>query len=153
MLASRREPFELLFTAHARAASARDATAASHIEDAVVVFDQWQSRTLLDEMAQPSPDPSLGLSSTVAKIQSLGRWLPVASKAPLMTSDGRAALQTLRGIDLVALAVAEGTVWRLTALRGRLRLDSLGSYANFSDQLDRFVAKPTDPALAGSSAR
>lgn len=139
VLASRREPFEVLFTALARA---------DRIEDAVVVFDQWQGRTMLDDMARPSPASTPGLASTASRIQSLGRWLPAVSKAPLMTSDGRAVTQTLGKIELVALAIAEGDVWRLTASRGRFRLDNLGAHDKLRDRLESFIATPTDVALS-----
>ena len=46
VLSTRREPYELLFVALARAGRARDA---------MLAFDQWQGRTLLDAMARPSP--------------------------------------------------------------------------------------------------
>jgi tetratricopeptide (TPR) repeat protein len=138
-LASRREPFEVLFTVLAHA---------HHIEDAIVVFDRWQGRTMLEQMARPSPDPTPGLSSTATRILSLGQWLPAASKAPLLMSDGRAVTQALARIDLVALAIAEGDLWRLTASYGRLRLDDLGPYETLRDRLDSFSTTPTDPALA-----
>lgn len=144
VLASRRQPFELLFTAYARA---------GRVDDAILVFDRWQGRTLLDQMARPSPEPSPALSSTASRVESLGRWLPTASKAPLMSDDGRTVLATLRTIDLVGLAVAEGEVWRLTASRGRFALDDLGSYDELHDRLDGYKSAPTDPARAEELGR
>ena len=138
VLASRREPLEVLFTELARAGRA---------EEAAVTFDQWQGRTMLDEMARPSPDPSAGLTSTATRVQSLGRWLPVVSKAPLMTSDPQAVAKALAEIDLVALAVAEGEVWRLAVSHGRFQLDDIGSYKALRERVDRFIAAPTDPTL------
>lgn len=139
VLASRREPFELLLTALARGGS---------VDDAVRVFDQWQGRTMLDDMARPSPEPSRGLTITATQVQSLGRWLPTVSKAPLMARDDRAIGQALARIDLIALAVAEGDVWRLTASHGRPRLDNLGSFEKIRDLQDHFITEPTDHALA-----
>jgi tetratricopeptide (TPR) repeat protein len=139
VLASRREPFELLFTAYARDGK---------IEDAIAVFDLWQGRTLLDKLARPSSDPSPTLSTTATRVQSLGRWLPVVSKAPLMSHDEKAVLATLRTIDLLALVVADGEVWRLTAARGRFKLDDLGPLDKLHDLLERFTSAPTDAALA-----
>jgi tetratricopeptide (TPR) repeat protein len=139
VLATRREPFELLFTAYARSA---------RVEEAILVFDQWQGRTLLDEMARPSQDPSPTLSHTASQVQSLGRWLPSVSRAPLMSTDGGTVLQTLRTIDLVGLAVADGRVWRVTAVRGRFTIDELGSFDKLRDPLDGFQAAPTDAARA-----
>lgn len=139
VLATRREPFELLFTAYARS---------GRLQDAILVFDQWQGRTLLDEMARPSQEPSPTLSRTASRVQSLGRWLPSVSKAPLMSIDSGTVLQTLRTIDLIGLAVADGRVWRVTAVRGRFTITELGSLDKLRDLLDRFQATPTDAARA-----
>ena len=139
VLASRRAPFELLFIAYARA---------GRPEDALRVFDQWQGRTLLDQMAKPSPEPSPGLTMMANRIHSLAQWLPAASKAPLMTSDGRAVVETAGRIDLIALAIAEGDVWRVTSRHGRLQLDNLGPHEKLQSQLENFSTTPTDPALA-----
>ena len=139
VLASRREPYELLFIAYARA---------ERIGDAIKVFDQWQGRTLLDRMARPQSDPQPALSSTAARVQSLGRWLPVVSKAPLMVGDEQAALETLRTIDLLGLAVADRHLWRLTSVHGRFSLVDLGPYENLREPLERFLATPTDATTA-----
>jgi CHAT domain-containing protein len=144
VLASRRGPFEALFTALARA---------GQVDDAIVVFDRWQGRTLLDEMARPSPEPSPALSATATTIQKLGQWLPAVSSAPLMTSDKRAVIQALREIDLVAFAVAQDEhekreVWRLTSSHGQFRIDRIGMLEALRDRLDRFTATPTDLAIA-----
>lgn len=139
VLASRRQPFEVLFTVYARA---------GRYEDALGVFDRWQGRTLLDEMARPSDDPSPTLSATAGRIQRLGRWLPVVSTAPLMTSDARAVTQNLAKIDLLALAVAEHKVWRLTANHGRIRIDELGTFEGLHNKLESFSTTPTDPRSA-----
>jgi tetratricopeptide (TPR) repeat protein len=139
VLASRREPFELLFTAYARE---------GRVDDAAGVFDQWQGRVLLDQMAQPSSEPAPGLSTTASMVQGLRQWLPGVSTAPLMTSDPRAVGEILDRLDVVALVVAEGEVWRLSALRGHRALDRLGSLDSLRERLDRFAAAPTDAALA-----
>jgi tetratricopeptide (TPR) repeat protein len=139
VLASRRAPFELLFAAHARA---------GRIEQAAAVFDRWQGRTLLDQMARPSSEPAPGLASTASMVQSLRQWLPAASAAPLMTSDSSAVRDTLARIDVVALAVADGEVWRLSAVRGHPALDPVGTLDELRPRIDRFAAEPTDAALA-----
>jgi tetratricopeptide (TPR) repeat protein len=139
VLASRRGPFEVLFAAHARA---------GRIEDAAAVFDRWQGRTLLDQMARPSSEPAPGLASTASMVQSLRQWLPAASAAPLMTSDPRAVRDTLARLDIVALAVAEGEVWRLSAVGGHTALAPLGTLTALRQRLDRFAAEPTDAGLA-----
>lgn len=145
VLATRREPLELLFTAHVRAART---SASAHITAAFAVFDQWQGRTMLDNLARLSQDASPGLSSRATRLQSLMRWLPVLSHAPLMTSDAGPALQVLNDIDLVALAVAEGEVWRMTSSHGHPVIDSLGPYEALDARFKQFITSPTDPALA-----
>jgi tetratricopeptide (TPR) repeat protein len=139
VLASRREPYEVLFTVLERV---------GRIEQAIEVFDQWQGRTMLDAMARPSLDATARLSSTAGKVRGLGLWLPSVSNAPLMKLDGRGVVDTLRKIDLIALAAVEGGVWRLTASHGRFRIDRLASIEALADRLDRFRATPTDRALA-----
>jgi tetratricopeptide (TPR) repeat protein len=145
VLASRREPFEVLFTAFARA---------QRIKNAFAVFDRWQGRTLVDQMARPSSEPSQSLANTAARVQRLGQWLPVVSSAPLMANDGAAATATLDKIDVIALAVAQnehemGEVWQLTATHGQFHLESLGLFDQLRDRLDRFMSAPTDALLAG----
>jgi len=139
VLARRREPFEALFTALARAGRA---------DDAASVFDRWQGRTLLDAMARPNPSPSPRLLTTAIQLQSFARWLPVVSRAPLMASGGHLDRAALATIDLLALALADGHVWRVIANHGRFRLDDLGSYEQLDERISRFVATPTDAIAA-----
>lgn len=140
VLATRREPFELLFTVLARS---------GRFEEAIVVFDQLQGRTLLDAMARSSSDPAIGLSSAATQLRSLGRWLPAVSKAPLIASDGSAGVQALGKIDLIALIEAGDELWRLTANHGKLRLEDLGAISTFHDAVERFISVPSDPGPAG----
>jgi tetratricopeptide (TPR) repeat protein len=140
VLTSRREPFELLFSAHARA---------GRVDEAASVFDRWQGRTLLEQMARPSSEPATGLSITASAMQSLRQWLPAVSVAPLMTTDPRAMHETLARFDVVALVVAERDVWRLAAVHGHPTLDRLGTLDELRARIDRFAAEPTDAALAG----
>jgi tetratricopeptide (TPR) repeat protein len=138
VLASRRGPYELLFVALARA---------NRLEEAIRVFDQWQGHTLLDAMARPGRAAS-GLAAMAGNIESLRRLLPSASNVPLMSTGDRGVAEAIRSIDLLALAVAENQVWRITAHAGRLQIEKLGAYAAMTDQLGRFEATPTDRALA-----
>jgi len=142
VLATRREPYELLFTALARA---------NQVNDAIAVFDRWQGRTLLDKIARLGIGDSPGLAETAAKIQNLGRWLEIASHAPLLASDGGAVVQIPANIDLIALVFADGTLWRITASLGQVRLDALGTQAEFQDLLDSFRSDPTKPAVASAA--
>jgi tetratricopeptide (TPR) repeat protein len=139
VLASRREPFEVLFVGLVRA---------GWIADAFAVFDQWQSRSLLDAMARPSSDSAPEPSSTARKLQGTERWLSTVSNTPLMKGDKAAAMQTLAMIDLVAFAVAEGEVWRLTDHHGHLHIEDLGTMDTLRGEVDAFMTSPTDPAAA-----
>jgi tetratricopeptide (TPR) repeat protein len=139
VLSTRREPFEVLFSIYARG---------NRIKEALGVFDRWQGRTLLDEMARPSTESSPGLETTATRIQRLGQWLPVASMAPTMNTDAQAVLQTLEKIDLIALAVSEGRVWRFTGIHGRLELNDLGNLDDLRHRFDQFSTQPTNPAHA-----
>jgi tetratricopeptide (TPR) repeat protein len=121
VLASRREPYEMLFTVLARS---------EQTDEAIKVFDQWQGRTLLDALARPSAEATPRLSSTASMVRGLGHWLPSASRAPLMAHDGRAVIDALRRIDLIALAVADGDVWRLTIGSRRSRRSPTSSIAS-----------------------
>jgi hypothetical protein len=140
VLASRRAPYEILFVVLARM---------GRLDDAGLVLDQWQGRTLLDAMSRPRPDSTRGLAATASMLKGLDRWLPAASTAPLVSARDAGVAAALRSIDLLALAVAEGELWRVTARRGQLRIDKIGPRAELADRLDDFRARPTDPALAG----
>jgi tetratricopeptide (TPR) repeat protein len=142
--AARREPLELLFAVLARA---------GRVEDAIAALDRWQGRALLDAMARPAAEP--GLPAAASKLAGLERWLPAAAGAPLLDPGGRGVASgrgaaALRAVDLVGLAAADGDVWRLTASRGRIRLERIGALDEIAELADRFAAAPADPALAGA---
>jgi tetratricopeptide (TPR) repeat protein len=139
VLSSRRAAYELRFTALARA---------GRIEDAVMAFDQWQGRTMLDALARRVGTPS-NLSDAAGLTQQRVRWLPTVSAAPhAEAADRRAVLDRLRTIDVFALILADGDLWRLTAIAGTLQLDNLGPHAQLRDRLDRFTVESTEQALA-----
>lgn len=142
LLASRREPYEVLFEILAES---------GRVEEAVEVFDAWQGRSLLDVMARPRPDSTQRLTDTASKVRGLERWLPVVSSAPFMAVSRRAVLEPLRRIDLIAFVVVDDDVWRLTASRGKLRLEwiaSLASPSNFSNDLDLLRGNATKGDVA-----
>jgi len=135
MLQMRRQPYELLFTALARA---------HQFDDALAVFDQWQGRTLLDAMARDKSTQPPNLRAAAMHTDELHRLFPVLSNAPFMKPIDRDALVTaLRGVELVAVLVANGEVWRITARHGRLDIVDLGAIATLEPQLDRFKTAPT----------
>lgn len=140
VLAARRATHELLFTALALAGK---------FDAAAMAFDQWQGRTLLDEMARPGGDLSSALSSTAARIEGLGRWLPMASKTELMEK-GDAPVR-LAMVDQVALVVANGELWRMTARHGKPRIEALGPMVKLRDLITQFTSTPTDPGVASAA--
>jgi tetratricopeptide (TPR) repeat protein len=140
VLAKRRAPYELLFTALAR----------SHrVEDAAMAFDQWQGRTVQDALARPRPPASLDYRSMADQVTRLDRWLHVASQAAFARAPDRdSVLSTMRGSDLLALIVANDEVWRLTANHGPPRLERLGALADVKELADEFSGHATNVELA-----
>jgi tetratricopeptide (TPR) repeat protein len=145
MLSMRRQPHELLFTALARA---------HRFDDALVAFDQWQGRTLLDEMAHEKSTQPTNLRDAAMHTEELHRLFPVLSNVPFMKTLGRDALMAaLRNVDLVAVLVANSEVWRITAHHGRLDMVDVGKLEALQPSLDKFEATPTTPTgveLAGT---
>lgn len=140
ILATRREPYELLFAALARA---------GHDDQALEVFDQWQGRALHDALSRPAGAAALDLRGAATRIENLGLWLPMIAEAPLMQSAaGHLDVKALRSIDLLALVIADRHLWRVTTEDGQVRLDDLGVFAALTDRIERFTAAPTERALA-----
>jgi len=138
VLSRRRVPYELRFVALVRA---------GRLEDAVTTLDQWQGRTLLDALATPAPQD--GVPGAARELKALGTWLPVASRGAFAReADRGGVLATLRTIDLLALVVADGDVWCVTARHGELRAHDLGPLAALQGRLDAFITVPTQRALA-----
>jgi tetratricopeptide (TPR) repeat protein len=134
MLSMRRQPHELLFTALARAHRA---------EDALVAFERWQGRTLLDEMAREKSMQPSNLRDAAMHTETLHRLFPVLSSAPLMkTLDRDALLASLGDVELVAMVVANDEIWRITARHGHLDMVNLGKLAPLKPLLDKFEATP-----------
>jgi hypothetical protein len=142
ILSSRREPYELLFVALARAGRA---------EDALLVFNQWYGRTLLEVLSRrPEAEGPLDLEAAALETEKLSAILSSLSSAPFVSSeDPEAVLASVRSADLLALVVAEGEVWRLTSIGGAVAVRSLGPHKQIDSMFDRFTAYPTkDEALA-----
>lgn len=135
VLEKRRTPYELLFTALARS---------GQVEAAAMAFDEWQGRTVQDALARPRPPALLDYRGMADQITRLGEWLRVASRAAFARSpDREAVLHTMQGIDLLALIVADGDVWSLTASHGPLHLSKIGSLTEIQDLVDQFRGHPT----------
>lgn len=144
VLDKRRAPYELLFVAQAR----------SHeFEEAALIFDRWQGRTVQDALVRSQPPASLDYRDMADHFTKLGEWLRVASQAPFAGSPDRdAVLRAMRDIDLVALIVANDDVWRLTANHGMPRLTQLGSFVEIKKLVDKFRGRPTDVQAASDLA-
>jgi tetratricopeptide (TPR) repeat protein len=137
VLSSRREPYELLFTALARG---------GRIEEAVQVFDQWQGQALLDQMTVV--DQPLDLRGAARRLEHLGAWLPAVSATPLMKTGGALVGSALRSTDALALLIADHDLWCVTSGAGQLHVVDLGPYASFKPRVDRFIGSPTGRELA-----
>jgi len=141
VLARRRIPYELLFTALARS---------GQVDEAIMVFDNWQGRTVQDALATPrQPAAALGRVAIAAHLAQLGHWLSGASPAAFAKpADEASVMSTMRRIDLLALIVADGTVWRLTANHGAPWLVPLTPLADIEEMLAQYRSSPTDGELA-----
>lgn len=139
-LSMRRQPYELLFTARARA---------HRFEDALIAFDRWQGRALLDEMAREKSTQPPNLRDAAMHTDELGRLFPVLSNAPLMqTRDPKLLVEGLRNVELVAVLVANDEVWRITARHGHLDMADLGTFKTLQPSIEQFEATPTRGDLA-----
>jgi hypothetical protein len=140
VLDGRREPYELWFAALARA---------GRVDDALAVLDRWQGRALLDALSRPEPAMPLDLRDAASRIEKLTSWLPaLASEALLDSAPARSAISQPGATDVLAIAVADGELWRATSSRGQFQLVDLGRFADRKDRIERFAAAPTDRALA-----
>jgi len=139
VLSTRRQPYELLFTA----------LVGSHkLEDAVVAFDHWQARTLLDSSLRDRHG-HVDLKIAAGDTERYHRVFPMLSNAPVMQPIAPAALLgRLRGVDLVAMVVAENEVWRIVANHGALDIVDVGPVAALQPVLARFATTPTSVDLA-----
>lgn len=142
VLTSRREPYELLFTALARAGRA---------EDALLVFDRWYGRTLLEWLSRsPVASGSQDLESTALQTDELAAVLPSLTSARYLAPEsGPDTVAAARSADLLVLLRADGLVWRVTGTRGRLTVDSLGAWSELERALQDFAGAPADVRLAG----
>jgi tetratricopeptide (TPR) repeat protein len=140
-LSSRRSPYEILFTVLARAGRS---------DEALITFDQWYGRTLLDALAGAvQAQGQLTLKDAALQINALRELIPSMTTASLTQGeDPNLVLEAVHSADLFALVVAEGELWRVTATEGRLELTDLGALKPMAQSLDDFIAHPQDKALA-----
>lgn len=140
ILDRRRLPYELRFAALARG---------QHVEEAAMVFDDWQGRTVQDWLATPRPIGSIDYRGVAAQVRRLDRWLQAASRAAFARSADRdAVLDTMQRTDLLALIVADDELWSLVASHGRPRLTKIGPWREIKERVSAFSGQPTDRQLA-----
>ena len=138
VLASRRDVYEILFTALARAGD---------VPAALVAFDGWQGRSLLDAMSRGRTAAPDGIRDSALQTELLQRMFPVLSSAPIMQPASPAALlAALAQVDLVALVVAESEVWRITSRHGEPSIAHLAPLATLQVDITNFQSQPTNRA-------
>jgi len=142
MLSVRRQPHELLFTALARA---------HRFDDAVLAFDRWQGRTLLDSLARGTAVPPTTLRAAAMHTEALRRLVPALTDAPIMqVADRDVLFAGLRAVELVAVLVANDEVWRITARHGQLDVTDLGTIEALRPAVEQFRTTPTEAALGAA---
>jgi len=134
VMTTRRGPYELLFTALARAGKT---------DEAIVAFDHWYGRTLRDASREHAR-PVGTLTDAIAQAKQLEAQ---PDDAPPPLSSARDLFAQLADVDLVALVVAEARVWRIEAYHGERSLTDLGPTAELENKLPQFLAKPTTREL------
>ncbi|HET7501462.1 MAG TPA: CHAT domain-containing protein [Kofleriaceae bacterium] len=140
VLSTRRQPHELLFAALVRSRK---------LEAAVVAFDHWQARTLLDSSLRDAHG-HVDLRTAAGNAERYYRAFPVLSSAPFTQPiEGAVLLDRLRDVDLVALLVADDEVWRIGSRHGALDIVSVGQLAALRKELGTFIVTPTS-GLANS---
>jgi tetratricopeptide (TPR) repeat protein len=141
VLSARRQPHELLFTALARARNS---------EAALIAFDHWQGRTLLDLMSREPSSAPPDLQAAAVHTKALHDLLPRLSNAPIMApADPATIMNALRSVDLVALLVAEDEVWRITARHGTFDITDIGPLKDLLPKFQQFRTTPHEAKLAG----
>jgi len=134
-LSRRREPYELLF---------KILVQQQRLDEALLVVDSWQARSMKDVIAQQSPDTH-GTAPTIAPTQVLARWLSVESRVPPTgPRDPEQLRHALQGIDLFAIVFAEEDVWRISSEHGYIEIADLGPFNGLRHQLVNFLGPLTD---------
>lgn len=145
ILRKRRPPYELLFTAYARA---------HRPEHAAIAFGRWQGRTTQDALVTRRANRSVDRLEIAEQVGQLGEWLRKTSKATFAAPpNGDDVLRTMQSIELFALIVANEELWRLTANHGAPRLDRIASMSELQDRIDQFRGRATEPELAAELGR
>ncbi len=150
VMAHRWAPYELVFASLARRGDAAGA---------LIAFERWQGRALLDHLAASSggamdgglPGAGLGAGAPpeLRQLRELDRLISSLRDSPLATPAPDAqVLAAARAGSLLVLAIADGELWRIAADGGRLEVASAGPIAALRPALDRFRTRPGDAGLA-----
>lgn len=138
-LARRRLPAELLFSIHAWA---------GRPTEAVLALDLWHGRSLVDQIRVSERSPT-SAEKTASQVADVEAWTTTAVASPLTGAVAREeVLATLRQIDLLALVVADGWVWRVGARAGDIQLSVVGTLRGLMPALREIRSDPTS-ALVG----
>ncbi|HET9626697.1 MAG TPA: hypothetical protein VFP84_35285, partial [Kofleriaceae bacterium] len=137
VMALRQQPYELWFTALARA---------HRFADAIGVVDRWYGRTVLDALSTRTTR-STTLEGAALHSESLRQLFPAWSAAPItrpLAPD--ALLARLAAVDAIALVVAEGELWRIAARDGQLAIVDVGAWHDVAPRVADFKDAPGDRA-------
>ena len=137
LITERRWPYELLFASLARRGDAAGA---------LVAFERTRGLAVLAGLipVDAVPRPTVAFPGG-----ELARLFPALATSALATAaPDPAVLDAVRGGALLALVVARGELWRITADAGRLRIDRIGALSALRARLDQFQAQPRDAAAA-----
>ncbi|HEY4239009.1 MAG TPA: CHAT domain-containing protein [Kofleriaceae bacterium] len=140
VLAEYRAPYEQKFVLRSRQ---------GRFADALEVFDLLQGRTFLDEIERDHRavvDLTAALDETTRRESTIKRL----TSSPLVKPPERAALlEQLRGVDFVAVLIAERDIWRITANHGVLDIANLGHAEVLKHDLETFERNPTTETALG----
>jgi hypothetical protein len=134
-LATRREPYELLFVAYARSGRPRDA---------LLSIDRWQGRTTRDAIATARRGG--GLVRAADDAEAIRRWLGSIPSDPATPAILRwaAPQPDLAAIDLLAVLLADHQIWSVTSQHGEVAVRNLGDVEPFEQLATRVRGYPDD---------
>jgi hypothetical protein len=148
--AQRWAPYELLFASLARRGDA---------SGALIAFERWQGRALLDRVADSRsgdideglPDAGHGPAEP-AELEQLreleGMISSLQSSSLARPAPDAQILEAARAATQLALVVADGQLWRITADGGRLEVASVAPMSALRGALDLFRTRPGDARIA-----
>lgn len=135
----RRLPAELLFSIHAWM---------GHPTEAVLALDLWHGRTLVDRLGS-GPWVLGSMASGAGQVADAESWTSSAAASQLAAPVAREdVLATLQQIDLLALVVADGWVWRVSSRAGDIQLSAVGTARGLEPALLEIRSAPTSTLLA-----